>query len=195
MAQRVPVQPSGARQRCHVRRSGLVLSSFLVIEYLTNDLSFRAIEASSYEAVTGRDAHDRRVHDVHVHVAAPRRQLPVDRTPQVTTEGSGVASFSDAYLRETIEIIDQSTRRCSSRWSTGLAEVRDSGGRLFVLGVGGSAGSASHAVNDFRKICGFEAYTPTDNVSELTARTNDDGWESVVRRSGCGARASMPTTR
>ncbi len=61
----------------------------------------------------------------------------------------------------------------------GLAAVRDRGGRLFILGVGGSAGHASHAVNDFRKICGFEAYTPTDNVSELTARTNDEGWESV----------------
>src|SRR2546421_2584048 len=61
----------------------------------------------------------------------------------------------------------------------GLASVRAGGGRLFILGVGGSAGHASHAVNDFRKICGFEAYAPTDNVSELTARTNDDGWETV----------------
>ena len=57
--------------------------------------------------------------------------------------------------------------------------MRARGGRLFILGVGGSAGHASHAVNDFRKICGFEAYAPTDNVSELTARTNDDGWETV----------------
>lgn len=60
-----------------------------------------------------------------------------------------------------------------------LKNVRDGGGRLFILGVGGSAGNASHAVNDFRKICGLEAYTPTDNVSELSARTNDDGWASV----------------
>ena len=60
-----------------------------------------------------------------------------------------------------------------------LVETRDLGGRLFILGVGGSAGNASHAVNDFRKICGMEAYAPTDNVSELTARTNDEGWESV----------------
>jgi D-sedoheptulose 7-phosphate isomerase len=60
-----------------------------------------------------------------------------------------------------------------------LAGVRDAGGRLFIIGVGGSAGSASHAVNDFRKICGFEAYAPTDNVSELTARVNDEGWEGV----------------
>jgi D-sedoheptulose 7-phosphate isomerase len=60
----------------------------------------------------------------------------------------------------------------------GLAEVRERGGRLFVLGVGGGAGHASHAVNDFRKLCLIETYAPTDNVSELTARTNDDGWES-----------------
>jgi D-sedoheptulose 7-phosphate isomerase len=60
-----------------------------------------------------------------------------------------------------------------------LADIRETGGRLFILGVGGSAGNASHAVNDFRKICGIEAYAPTDNVSELTARTNDDGWASV----------------
>ena len=61
----------------------------------------------------------------------------------------------------------------------GLAEVRQRGGRLFILGVGGGAGHASHAVNDFRKLCHLESYTPTDNVSELTARTNDDGWESA----------------
>jgi D-sedoheptulose 7-phosphate isomerase len=60
-----------------------------------------------------------------------------------------------------------------------LAACRDRGGRLFILGVGGSAANASHAVNDFRKICGFEAYAPTDNVSELTARTNDEGWAGV----------------
>ena len=60
-----------------------------------------------------------------------------------------------------------------------LAELRARGGRLFILGVGGGAGHASHAVNDFRKICGIEAYTPTDNVSELTARINDDGWSTV----------------
>jgi D-sedoheptulose 7-phosphate isomerase len=59
----------------------------------------------------------------------------------------------------------------------GLAEVRERGGRLFILGVGGGAGHASHAVNDFRKLCGIESYSPSDNVSELTARTNDDGWE------------------
>jgi D-sedoheptulose 7-phosphate isomerase len=61
----------------------------------------------------------------------------------------------------------------------GLAAARDGGGRLFILGVGGGAGHASHAVNDFRKLCHFEAYTPTDNVSELTARTNDEGWDTT----------------
>jgi D-sedoheptulose 7-phosphate isomerase len=61
----------------------------------------------------------------------------------------------------------------------GLAQVRDGGGRLFIIGVGGGAGHASHAVNDFRKICHLESYTPTDNVSELTARVNDDGWETT----------------
>ena len=63
--------------------------------------------------------------------------------------------------------------------ATELVGLRNRGGRLFILGVGGSAGNASHAVNDFRKLCGIEAYAPTDNVSELTARTNDEGWETV----------------
>jgi D-sedoheptulose 7-phosphate isomerase len=65
------------------------------------------------------------------------------------------------------------------RMAGGLAELRERGGRLFLLGVGGSAGNCSHAVNDFRKLCGIEAYSPIDNVSELTARTNDEGWETV----------------
>ncbi|MHB1582180.1 MAG: SIS domain-containing protein [Acidimicrobiales bacterium] len=65
------------------------------------------------------------------------------------------------------------------RCARGLADVKARGGRLFILGVGGSAAHASHAVNDFRKLCGMEAYAPTDNVSELTARVNDDGWETT----------------
>src|SRR5207244_6835291 len=68
------------------------------------------------------------------------------------------------------------------RMATALSHVRERGGRLFILGVGGSAAHAGHAVNDFRKLCGFEAYAPTDNVSELTARTNDEGWESSFAR-------------
>jgi D-sedoheptulose 7-phosphate isomerase len=63
--------------------------------------------------------------------------------------------------------------------ATDLAQLRERGGRLFMLGVGGSAGNCSHAVNDFRKLCGIETYSPIDNVSELTARTNDDGWDTV----------------
>ena len=71
-----------------------------------------------------------------------------------------------------------------------LVRVRDGGGRLFILGVGGSAGNASHAVNDFRKIAGFEAYAPTDNVSELTARINDDGWDTSFANWLKGSRLS-----
>src|SRR3954462_15338521 len=71
-----------------------------------------------------------------------------------------------------------------------MASVRDGGGRLFILGVGGSAGNAGHAVNDFRKIANFEAYTPTDNVSELTARINDDGWDTSFSNGLKGSRLS-----
>jgi D-sedoheptulose 7-phosphate isomerase len=87
-------------------------------------------------------------------------------------------SFSRDFLRESIEVIRLIDADGVDRLAIGLAAARDGGGRLFILGVGGSAGHASHAVNDFRKICGFEAYTPTDNVSELTARVNDEGWDS-----------------
>ncbi|MFP5246516.1 MAG: SIS domain-containing protein, partial [Thermoanaerobaculia bacterium] len=87
-------------------------------------------------------------------------------------------SFSRSFLDESIEVLRQLDAPTVDRMATALASSRDSGGRLFILGVGGSAGHASHAVNDFRKICGFEAYTPTDNVSELTARVNDEGWDS-----------------
>jgi D-sedoheptulose 7-phosphate isomerase len=88
-------------------------------------------------------------------------------------------SFSRSFLDESIEVIRQIDSASVDRLAAGLAATRERGGRLFILGVGGSAGHASHAVNDFRKICGFEAYTPTDNVSELTARVNDDGWDTA----------------
>ena len=87
-------------------------------------------------------------------------------------------SFSAQFLSETNAILAAIDCNEIEALAVGLRAVRDRSGRLFILGVGGSAGHASHAVNDFRKICGFEAYTPTDNVSELTARVNDDGWES-----------------
>jgi D-sedoheptulose 7-phosphate isomerase len=89
-----------------------------------------------------------------------------------------MGSFADQFLAEATEIVAALDRDDIERVASGLAEVRDGGGRLFVLGVGGSAGHASHAVNDFRKLCTLEAYAPTDNVSELTARINDDGWDS-----------------
>jgi D-sedoheptulose 7-phosphate isomerase len=88
-------------------------------------------------------------------------------------------SYSKQHLRETAEILSQLDPAVCERAVQLLAAVRERGGRLFVLGVGGGAANASHAVNDFRKIAGIESYAPTDNVSELTARTNDDGWASV----------------
>ena len=90
-----------------------------------------------------------------------------------------MSSFADDFLAETTEIVAALDRDQIEAVATGLAAVRDGGGRLFILGVGGSAGHASHAVNDFRKLCDFEAYAPTDNVSELTARVNDEGWDTT----------------
>ena len=88
-------------------------------------------------------------------------------------------SFTKHYLSEAAEILSQMDVAAIDRVIGKLQDVGRQGGRLFILGVGGSAANASHAVNDFRKICGIEAYAPTDNVSELTARTNDEGWETV----------------
>ncbi|MEE9317252.1 MAG: SIS domain-containing protein [Rhodospirillales bacterium] len=101
-----------------------------------------------------------------------------------------MADFADQFLNETTEIIAAIDRGKIEDMAAGLAKVRDGGGRLFILGVGGSAGHASHAVNDFRKICAFEAYAPTDNVSELTARVNDEGWETVFEEWLKGSRLS-----
>ena len=88
-------------------------------------------------------------------------------------------SFTQQYLSEASQILLQLDTDAVDRVVALLAETRARGGRLFILGVGGSAANASHAVNDFRKLVGLEAYAPTDNVSELTARTNDEGWASV----------------
>src|SRR6516225_9835681 len=88
-------------------------------------------------------------------------------------------SYSKQHLREATEIVAKLDPALCEKAVELLAAVRSRGGRLFILGVGGSAANASHAVNDFRKLAGIEAYTPTDNVSELTARTNDEGWPSV----------------
>jgi D-sedoheptulose 7-phosphate isomerase len=88
-------------------------------------------------------------------------------------------SFTKQFLTEAKQVIDGLDEAQIERTAELLAETRSRGGRLFILGVGGSAANASHAVNDFRKIAGIEAYAPTDNVSELTARTNDEGWPTV----------------
>jgi D-sedoheptulose 7-phosphate isomerase len=90
-----------------------------------------------------------------------------------------VVGFFTEYYAEAHRVLDALDVDASERIAQALAALRERGGRLFILGVGGSAGNASHAVNDFRKIAGIEAYAPTDNVSELTARVNDDGWATV----------------
>jgi D-sedoheptulose 7-phosphate isomerase len=87
--------------------------------------------------------------------------------------------FTEQYLAEAHTVIDGLDKGAIERLADELAAVRERGGRLFILGVGGSAANASHAVNDFRKLADIEAYAPTDNVSELTARTNDEGWATV----------------
>jgi D-sedoheptulose 7-phosphate isomerase len=88
-------------------------------------------------------------------------------------------SYSEQHLKETAEIVAKLDPALCEKAVEVLERVRSGGGRLFILGVGGSAANASHAVNDFRKIAGMECYAPTDNVSELTARTNDEGWPTV----------------
>jgi D-sedoheptulose 7-phosphate isomerase len=90
-----------------------------------------------------------------------------------------MTEFVRQHLSEAAEILGRFDVDAIERTAGLLADLRERGGRLFLLGVGGGAANCSHAVNDFRKICGIEAYAPTDNVSELTARTNDEGWPSV----------------
>ncbi len=89
-----------------------------------------------------------------------------------------MSTFALTYLTETRQLLEALDAEAMEALARELAAVRARGGRLFILGVGGSAGHASHAVNDFRKLCGFEAYAPSDNVSELTARVNDEGWDT-----------------
>jgi D-sedoheptulose 7-phosphate isomerase len=88
-------------------------------------------------------------------------------------------THTDSFFRQASEIASTIDTKAVEAMAQELVRLRARGGRLFILGVGGSAGNCSHAVNDFRKLCGIEAYAPTDNVSELTARTNDEGWETV----------------
>jgi D-sedoheptulose 7-phosphate isomerase len=99
-------------------------------------------------------------------------------------------TYTQQHLNEASQILDRLDVDAIERVARTLADVRGRGGRLFFLGVGGSAGNCGHAVNDFRKLAGFEAYAPTDNVSELTARTNDEGWETVFAAWLKGSRLS-----
>ena len=99
-------------------------------------------------------------------------------------------TFSKEFLGESVSVIDAIDTERIEDVARGLAALRERGGRLFIIGVGGSAGHASHAVNDFRKICDIEAYTPTDNVSELTARVNDEGWDTTFAEWLRGSRLS-----
>jgi len=98
-------------------------------------------------------------------------------------------SHAAQYFAEAGRIAERIDCETVDRMAEGLAELRARGGRLFLLGVGGSAANCSHAANDFRKLCGIEAYTPVDNVAELTARTNDEGWETVFAAWLAGSRA------
>ena len=97
-------------------------------------------------------------------------------------------TYTRQHLDEVVRIAQALDQASIERVAQALAEVRNRGGRLFFLGVGGSAGNCSHAVNDFRKLAGFEAYAPTDNASELTARTNDEGWDTVFAAWLAGSR-------
>lgn len=110
-------------------------------------------------------------------IADLSRRLLTHPEPPLPTESP--MSFAAQFLDEAVQIIARLDRAKIEALADHLAATRTRGGRLFILGVGGSAGNAAHAVNDFRKIAGIEAYAPTDNVSELTARTNDDGWPSI----------------
>lgn len=99
-------------------------------------------------------------------------------------------TFSKEFLNESVAIIDALDTDRIEEMAHGLSALRERGGRLFIIGVGGSAGHASHAVNDFRKICDIESYAPTDNVSELTARVNDEGWDTTFAEWLRGSRLS-----
>src|SRR5438045_7921539 len=104
-------------------------------------------------------------------------------------------SYTEQHLRETSAIIEKLDANAIERTAVLLADLRQRGGRLFLLGVGGSAANCSHAVNDFRKLAGIEAYSTCDNVAELTARTNDEGWPTVfeawLRTSRAGAKDAV----
>jgi len=101
-----------------------------------------------------------------------------------------MTDYIDMYMKEVVEISERIDKKAVRKAVDILLDLRKKGGRLFILGVGGGAGNAAHAVNDFRKIAGIESYAPTDNVSELTARVNDDGWDSAFVNWLKGSRVS-----
>ena len=101
------------------------------------------------------------------------------RRPAGASPSPAATAHASQFFAEIQRIATEIDIAAIERMAQALAELRGRGGRLFLLGVGGSAGNCSHAVNDFRKLCGIEAYSPIDNVSELTARTNDEGWDTV----------------
>ncbi len=120
------------------------------------------------------------------HASLSRTRRPGSRDPSRPRRAGRLSSRRRNHMSHAAEFFVEAARICAEidraaveHLADGLAAMREAGGRLFVLGVGGSAGNAGHAVNDFRKLCGIEAYAPTDNVCELTARTNDEGWETV----------------
>lgn len=121
-----------------------------------------------------------------------RPEAILNSGPRNNRKGAEIMTYTDAYLEEAETIARSLDREQIEKMADHLIATRERGGRLFILGVGGGAGHASHAVCDFRKIAGMEAYAPTDNVSELTARTNDEGWESAfanwMKGSRLGAR-------
>ena len=98
----------------------------------------------------------------------------------LSSDADMIDQHIEQYFRQVKTIVDQIDKQQIGALVEALVELRKGGGRLFLLGVGGSAGNASHAVNDFRKLCALEAYAPTDNVSELSARINDEGWDGAL---------------
>jgi D-sedoheptulose 7-phosphate isomerase len=103
----------------------------------------------------------------------------LDSSASIEFMGEYMTSYSQTHLSEVASILEKLSPDVIEKMVDHLLNLKNSAGRLFILGVGGSAGNASHAVNDFRKLAGIEAYAPTDNISELTARTNDEGWATV----------------
>src|SRR5579862_9220097 len=125
------------------------------------------------------DAGRRHSQPAAISSAATRPVVENTRPNSMGIEDARILSYATQHLEETARVVSGLDAAAIEKIVTLLADLRSRGGRLFFLGVGGGAANCSHAVNDFRKIARIEAYAPTDNVSELTARTNDEGWETV----------------